>query len=232
MRFVRSPFATVVLVIGAAGTLLAIPHIFSLSAVSGAKQRLAHYQLYAWVTALVVAAVTLLLHTASAKTYLRLNRLAGEMAPVRWLQIKEGENWARQGWQFALMLTLVTAAVISQQIPVANISAQQLFAVLPVAFALALSNSLVEELVFRHSIVSAFENHALKKHAPLISGVIFGCAHYFGAPGGFIGVLMAGFLGWLLTKSMQETGGIFWAWSIHACLDVVIFSSMLLAGGP
>jgi membrane protease YdiL (CAAX protease family) len=228
MRVFRSPQATVLFTLAAALGLLAIPKIFNLPGVTPVGSKLVRYQLYAWGVALIVMALTLMTHRESALRYLRLNRFAGDMAPVRWLLIKQGENWRRQGWQFAIMLTLVTAAVISQQIPVENFTTKNLFAVLPMAFALALSNSLVEELIFRHSIVSAFDNHRLKKYAPLVSGAIFGCAHYFGAPGGFIGVLMAGFLGWLLAKSMQETGGIFWAWSIHACLDVVIFSAMLL----
>jgi membrane protease YdiL (CAAX protease family) len=230
MAFLRSIYLVVLLVAVAAAALLAIPHLADLAHVKPVVHRLFRYQLFAWVVALTVFIFATLSHRADAIRFLSLNRFTGEMAPVRWLMIKQGENWARQGWQFGIVLTLVTAAVISQQIPVESFSVTRVMAVLPVALGLAISNSLVEELIFRHSIVSAFESHRLKKSAPVVSGVIFGCAHYFGAPGGYLGVLMAGFLGWLLAKSMQETGGIFWAWSIHACLDVVIFSAMLLAG--
>ena len=230
MVVIRSPFTAVLLVLAAAVALLTIPAYFNLAAVAALPKRLIQYQLHAWVVALFVLAFTLVAHRAPAVASLRLNRFAGEMAPVRWLLIKPGENWSRQGWQFAIMLTLVTALVVSQQLAVDTFSFGRLLAVLPTVVALALSNSLVEELIFRHSIVSAFDSHALRRFAPLISGGIFGCAHYFGSPGGVIGVLMAGFLGWLLAKSMQETGGIFWAWTIHACLDVVIFGCMLLVG--
>lgn len=232
MRFFRSPLTVVLLVVAAALYLLAIPHLANLAGSNSLSHPLFNYQLFAWAVALPVLVYSVLVHRQEALKYLRLNVLAGPMAPVRWLLIKDGEDWGRQGWQFTLALTLVTAAVISQQIPVKNLSAEKLLAALPFAMALALSNSLVEEIIFRHSVVTAFENHELKRFAPLASGVIFGCAHYFGAPGGFLGVLMAGFLGWLLAKSMQETGGIFWAWAIHACLDMVIFSAMLMAGSP
>ncbi len=51
----------------------------------------------------------------------------------------------------------------------------------------------------------------------------FGFAHYYGMPNGIVGVLMAGVLGWLLGKSMLETRGLFWAWFIHFCQDILIF---------
>lgn len=61
-----------------------------------------------------------------------------------------------------------------------------------------------------------------------MSALVFGLPHYFGTPGGVVGSLMAGFLGWLLAKSIQETGGIFWAWLIHFIQDVVILGVGLL----
>jgi hypothetical protein len=57
---------------------------------------------------------------------------------------------------------------------------------------------------------------------------MFGLPHYFGTPSGVIGVLMAGFLGWLLAMSLVETQGIFLAWAIHFVQDVVIITSMIL----
>jgi hypothetical protein len=47
-------------------------------------------------------------------------------------------------------------------------------------------------------------------------------------PGASIGVLLAGFLGWILAKSMRETRGMFWAWFIHFWQDVLIFSFLVL----
>lgn len=40
---------------------------------------------------------------------------------------------------------------------------------------------------------------------------------------------MAGLMGWLLAKSVAETNGIFWAWTIHFLQDVVIISALALA---
>jgi hypothetical protein len=39
---------------------------------------------------------------------------------------------------------------------------------------------------------------------------------------------MAGFLGWLLARSVVDTQGMFWAWFLHFLQDVVIFTAMIL----
>jgi len=39
---------------------------------------------------------------------------------------------------------------------------------------------------------------------------------------------MAGFLGWLLARSVVDTRGVFWAWFLHFLQDVVIFTAVVL----
>ena len=58
--------------------------------------------------------------------------------------------------------------------------------------------------------------------------VYFGLIHFYGIPYGVVGVLLAGFLGWILAKSIQDTGGFFWAWFIHFWQDVWIFAFMAI----
>ena len=62
----------------------------------------------------------------------------------------------------------------------------------------------------------------------LLSAIIFGLVHFGGMPHGIIGMLMAGFLGWFLAKSIVETEGIFWAWLIHFIQDIVIYIGFML----
>jgi membrane protease YdiL (CAAX protease family) len=62
-----------------------------------------------------------------------------------------------------------------------------------------------------------------------MSALIFGVIHYFGMPGKIPGMLMAGFMGWLLTFAIIQTSGIFWAWSIHFAQDVIILTIALAA---
>lgn len=63
----------------------------------------------------------------------------------------------------------------------------------------------------------------------LASGLLFGAVHYFGTPGSIAGVLVAGFSGWVLAKSVLETKGIFWAWLTHCLQDVVVFSALFIS---
>lgn len=58
--------------------------------------------------------------------------------------------------------------------------------------------------------------------------MLFGVGHFYGIPNGVVGVLLTGFLGWFLGKSMLETGGFFWAWLIHFMQDVVIFAFLAM----
>jgi len=66
----------------------------------------------------------------------------------------------------------------------------------------SLSNTFVEETVYRLGVITALDNVLPHYQIALMSGAIFVLAHYFGMPGGVVGVLVAGFLGWFLAKSI------------------------------
>ncbi len=85
-------------------------------------------------------------------------------------------------------------------------------------------NAFTEEVIFRLSYVSLVKHEGWdEKWALFLGTTVFGLVHYFGmAPKGIMGALMAGFLGWFLTKSILESKGFFWAWFIHFLQDVVI----------
>lgn len=65
----------------------------------------------------------------------------------------------------------------------------------------------------------------------MVAAAFFVVAHYYGAPGGIIGVIMSGVLGWYMCRSMYETRGFVAAWIIHFSQDVVIFSTIAVLGG-
>lgn len=73
----------------------------------------------------------------------------------------------------------------------------------------------MEENITRLGVVVVLKGKLKDRTIPLISALFFGTVHYWGKPGGFIGVIVAGFLGWFPTESILETQGIFWAWIIH-----------------
>lgn len=92
----------------------------------------------------------------------------------------------------------------------------------------SLTNSFAEEMIFRVGINSPLANLLSPNKIFLISAVIFGIAHFQGMPSGIIGVILAGLLGYVLSKSINETNGIFWAWIIHFLQDVIIIDSLFL----
>ncbi|MBA2780490.1 CPBP family intramembrane glutamic endopeptidase, partial [Billgrantia kenyensis] len=106
---------------------------------------------------------------------------------------------------------------------------KQLFRYLPWVLLFSLTNSFSEEVVYRLGVIVPLYGRIEPGYIMLISAIAFGAPHLRGMPNGLIGAIMAGFLGWLLAKSVIETHGIFWAWFIHFVQDVVIFSAFVMA---
>ena len=159
------------------------------------------------------------------RKFWRLGNLAAPASAVKWLGIKENESWRSVGAGFATVITLTTAAFmwlgVYSNTPIAWLDA------LPWVLLFSATNAFVEEMICRFSLVATLEGTLSKTAICWWSAGIFGSVHFFGTPGGVTGVLMAGFLGWLLAKSMSETRGIGWAWFIHFLQDVVILFAML-----
>ena len=141
---------------------------------------------------------------------------------------KAGENWMHLGRNFSLVISGVTAIVIYFQLVEGNtISMGNIISILPFSIVFALTNSFVEESITRLGVVVVLKDTIKDKTIPFVSALLFGSVHYWGSPGGILGVLVAGFLGWFLTKSILETKGFFWAWWIHFLQDVIIISVLL-----
>lgn len=103
----------------------------------------------------------------------------------------------------------------------------ELAVLVPVILVVAAMNAFTEEAIFR-AIPAAELTEAVGKSAALfLMSAFFGLAHYYGTPGGPLGVLMTGFLAWMLAKSMLETRGIAVAFVIHWLLDIAIIAAFL-----
>ena len=99
----------------------------------------------------------------------------------------------------------------------------------PAAILFGAMNSFGEEMSLRAPLLSALQGQIDRRHILLLTAVYFGLAHYSGSvSAGIIWVVFAGFLGWLMGRSMLETTGAFWAWLIHFAEDIPIFSFMAL----
>ncbi|MBU0529909.1 CPBP family intramembrane metalloprotease, partial [bacterium] len=180
------------------------------------------------VTLVVILALWIIKHRRS-EFFLVRGQLNAQIEPIPWLGIRAGESWRKFGWIFALIAALVVSIPTMLVLqPSANEFAKVIF-LLPFVLLYAAINALNEEVYFRLTLLSTLPQIIGKTHALLINVAFFGLAHYlYGSPPGMIGLLMTGFLAWLLGKSILETKGIFWAWFIHFLPDVVIFASYAL----
>ncbi|MBD3275476.1 MAG: CPBP family intramembrane metalloprotease [Candidatus Marinimicrobia bacterium] len=174
----------------------------------------------------VILFLVYLLNPANFFEYFRLGDLNATAGQVPWLGITEGDSWLEVGLSFAGIVTIATGLFMFLTVRSEGGSWSVILQIFPWILFFSLTNSFAEEIIFRFTLVSPLDGTLPAAHIMLLSAALFGVPHYFGMPKGVIGVLMAGFLGWLLAKSVLETHGIFWAWSIHFIQDVVIFAGM------
>lgn len=185
------------------------------------------YQLLTLVLASLVCGILFLIRPTVARLYGRPGELGATAEANRLFGIRAGESWRSVGRTFLIIVTLVTSVVIWLQV----VRGQELrwsWHVLIVIPVLAAVNAAVEEWLTRFGVIVALHGCISHRVIAIISGVVFGTVHYFGTPGGLVGVVVAGVLGWLLARSVLETRGIFWAWLIHFVQDLVILSALLM----
>ncbi len=181
-----------------------------------------------FIVALVMIAALFLLKRKREAFFLVKGDTSAPVEPLKWLGVKTGERWRKFGPNLALFISLGTLAflVIAGRPPLDLVVRALPF--LPAVLLAAALNAFNEEMTYKASFLSVLEGPLGKKQALWLMAAYFGIGHYYGVPYGVIGVLMAGFLGWLLGKSMLETRGLFWAWFIHFIQDVLIFAFLAI----
>ena len=226
------PFFTALIV------ALAIAGIFALRPVTARIKMVFHknpvvdYQLkfqtlQLGLAALVLACVLLLNHENFAM-FFQLGDVNVHVSPIVWMGITGEETWLQIALTLGLFVTLGTALFMFFQLKKAGVDYRFFLFALLWSIPFSLANAFSEEAIFRIGIISPLYGIWAVPLLALLSGVVFGVPHYFGMPSGLVGVLMAGFLGWLLAMSLIETHGFLLAWGIHFAQDVVIITSMLL----
>jgi hypothetical protein len=188
---------------------------------------LAEQSLKLLVTLVIIGVLFLMKKHASA-FFLVKGDTSAPVEPVRWLGIKEGERWNKLGPLFALMISSGTLAfLVLAGRPPLDLAVRAL-PFLPAILIAAALNAFYEEMTYKASFLSVLEDVVGKHQSLWLMAAYFGIGHYYGIPYGVIGVIMAGFLGWFLGKSMLETRGLWWAWFIHFWQDVLIFSFLAI----
>ncbi|MGF7056908.1 CPBP family intramembrane glutamic endopeptidase [Brassicibacter mesophilus] len=160
--------------------------------------------------------------------YLRKGNINAIAQPVKFV-IDKPTPWKKVGIQMSFWICGITLVfLLIAGVP----SYKQLLNTIPLVpyvVILALMNSFSENIIYRISFLTLLKDIVSEKQALYLTTFVFAMGHYYGAPYGITGVLMAAFLGWFLGKSIIETKGIFWAWTIHFLQDLLIM--LFLASG-
>lgn len=183
------------------------------------------YQIITLLLAFLSLALVFFVAPTSLQKYLSFGNISAPAVPIPQIGL-EDESWLQLGSRFALIISGVTFVVIYLQLIKGKQIQNQNLRFFLWVLVFALMNSFTEEMITRFSIVALLDNLIPLSYVYLISAIVFGTVHYFGMPGKIPGVLMAGFLGWFLAKSIGETQGIFWAWLIHFLQDIIIFTGL------
>jgi len=185
------------------------------------------YQVFALLVASAVMACTLVL-TPKSRTLLAVGKISAPAQQERWLGIKEGDSWSATAAQLLGFISLGTGIFMALAVwQTQNLSNFQ-WHFIPWIVLFSFTNALSEELIYRFAINGNLRSVIPKAAVLLISAVLFGLPHYNGFPNGVLGVIMAGVLGYVLSKATFETGGLGIALGIHFVQDVIIFTAMMM----
>jgi len=186
------------------------------------------YQVLLLILASIVLVLAYLQNPTNFSVLLSVGNISAPAKPVTWFGIGQNRSWLFAGLYLSIIITMGTLTFVYLQFRHLKMSVVEVLPYIGWILLFSLTNSFSEEAIFRVGIISPSMGTVDASYIVLISAVIFGFAHFGGMPHGLIGMFMAGFLGWFLAKSVIETHGIFWAWSIHFIQDVIIYMGFML----
>lgn len=161
--------------------------------------------------------------------FLRVGRLSAPVEAMPYLGVRHSFPWTVFGPALLGVFGIALPAFLYVTVRPNFAAAHRVWEAWPWILATAALNAANEEFQFRCVLLAHLRPVVPVAEAMLLTATLFGIGHFFGQPSGPIGVLMAGFAGWIWAKSMVETGGSGWAFLIHMVQDVVIFSFLAMA---
>lgn len=163
---------------------------------------------------------------------LQVGQLDAPAKDLGWLGFAPNEPWSAVGVTFCVVPCLVTTVVVYFQVLRGKrVDLRRLLRAFAWALGFSVVNALTEELIFRASVAQLLRGPLSDGAVALVCAAAFGVPHFFGTPGKLPGVLLAGFLGWVMARSMLDTGGLGWALLIHFAQDVPIITMLLASAG-
>ena len=180
--------------------------------------------------AMVILAFLLATRRKRQDFYLVKGDIHAVVGQSRLVSTKKPEPWIKVAALFSTIFVVVTLLFLFGAYGSPLEAFAQNWFLIPVALLVATMNAFNEEFTLRAAPLGELEPVVGKSNSLLATATYFGLGHYYGVPNGVIGVLLSGFLGWLLGKSMLETRGFFVAWLVHFVTDIPIFM-FFIAGG-
>lgn len=186
------------------------------------------YQILLLIITGLSVLTTFLLNKENFNNYFSFGQISAVGQELKIFGIKQGDNWIKTGISLIVVISLVTSTFMYFQLKKSSPDWTPLQVGLFWIILFSLTNSFGEEMIYRLGIVSPLKGLITPTTIFFISAILFGLPHFAGMPNGIIGATLAGVLGFVLAKSMYETNGFFWAWTIHFIQDVVIIGSLYL----
>jgi membrane protease YdiL (CAAX protease family) len=187
-----------------------------------------NYQIVLLFIVAISVLTTYLLNKQNFTTYFSFGQISAVGQELKLFGIKQGDTWTKTGLSLCVVISVVTATFLYFQLTQTNPNWTSLQSEIFWIVLFSLTNSFGEEMIFRLGVVSPLSGQLAPTTIFLISAVLFGIPHFAGMPNGIIGVTLAGILGFVLAKSMYETNGFFWAWTIHFLQDILIIGTLYL----
>ena len=174
--------------------------------------------------ALFILVILLLIGRKRVDFFLVTGDINALVEPSKLIGMKKPEPWTRIGSIFLVIFTIGTLLFLIFTTNYTLDDFIQALPLIPVAIVIAGINAFNEEFTLRAAPLSEIWQVIGKPWSLAITTTFFALGHYYGVPNGILGVILSGFLGWFLGKSLLETRGFFWAWLIHFVPDIIIFS--------
>lgn len=104
---------------------------------------------------------------------------------------------------------------------------EQIIPALGLGAVLAGGSAFAVTVITRFGIVVTLHDVLPARTIYLLTALLYAVPQYYLFPGGIVRAVIAGVMGWLLAKSILETRGAVWAWSIQFVYDWVVYSALL-----
>jgi membrane protease YdiL (CAAX protease family) len=163
--------------------------------------------------------------------FLCRGNLAAPAQPIPFLGLRKPVPWTWLGPAFMLVFAVVLAPYLYLTLHPNFSLSERIVRNFGWSLAVAVFNAANEEFQFRSVLLAHLRGILRPGEAILLTAAFFGLGHYYGQPSGPLGVLMAGFAGWIWARSMIETRGGVWAFLIHLVQDIVIFAFLAVSAG-